>query len=131
MYTTRSSSLVRRGSGEPTVADLPRHHGSRQGFRREHRRAASATVLPQNRQDQAEQKGRDVRRADVAAAISGGARHVEQHGSVGDPFRRAHQQQPLPRVGPLNRFEAQNRPVAGLRAAVLEKEVTYERSREK
>lgn len=53
--------------------------------------------------------------------VLGGARHVQQNGSVRDPFRRANQHKPFAGVRPLNRVEAQHRSVTGLRATVLKR----------
>lgn len=66
----------------------------------------SATVFLQDRlQNQAEQEVHETRWPDVAMTVPGSECHIEQNGSVGDPFRRTDQQHPLARVRPLDRLE--------------------------
>jgi len=81
----------------------------RRGFSRLdlHAGPSSATMFLQDRlQNQAEQEEvHGTCRPDVALTVSGSECHIEQNGSVGDPFRRTDQQRPLARVRPLDRLE--------------------------
>lgn len=81
---------------------------------------SSATVLLQHGQRQANREAGQARRPEVSVTVLRGPCHVQQNGSVRDPFRRADQEQPFASVRPLDRVETQHRPVTGLCAAVLQ-----------